>query len=332
MEISCPQTFDIQSVSGFLNVIEHVKNEPSLTINFGDVQYVYPFPTIVLAQALKNLIRTRSEHRKLETIASGMAWNSGAIGYLQHFGFFKHIGFGIGKAVDHSLGGSSYLPLTTIKSSQIMHKGHVMQEEIDIKADRLASVIFPGDKNIGPAIMLSYALREIIRNSFEHGGVDKCIAMGQRWYNGDAEIAIADEGWGVAMSLGRVMKFDSPKDAVQRALLPGISSRSVTGAGDWDNSGFGLYVVSELGRRYGEFSIISSGCLLTADNGLKNISHIQMHGTIVKLKVNTRDADYFPNILKQIVTEGEKISESLEGAVRSASKMSKLPVSKTHNQ
>lgn len=326
--IQCPSTFDIGSVSGFLNVIGQVRTAPSVTIDFGRVNYVYPFPTIVLAQAIKDLVRARGNDRKLETIATGVQWNSGAIGYLQHFGFFKYIGFDVGNGIDHSLGGSKYLPFTTIKSSQIMWKGHVMQKEIDIKADRLASVIFPGESNVGPAMMLSYALREIIRNSFEHGGVDKCIAMGQRWYNGDAEIAIADEGWGIAMSLGRVMKFNTPKEAVQKALLPGISSRSVVGSGEWDNSGFGLYVVSELGRRYGEFSLISSGCLLSANNGTIEVKNIQVHGTIVKLKVNTRDADYFPNILNQIVAEGEALSETIEGAVKSASKMSKIPVAK----
>jgi hypothetical protein len=93
MQISCPQKFDIQSVSGFLNVIEHVKNYPTLTIDFGKVQYVYPFPTIVLAQALKHLIRIRDENKKFETAATGMEWNTGAIGYLQHFGFFKYRGF-----------------------------------------------------------------------------------------------------------------------------------------------------------------------------------------------------------------------------------------------
>ena len=239
---------------------------------------------MVIAQSLRYLVQSRRQ-KKLETIARGLEWNSGAIGYLQHFGFFKYIGFDKGKDVDHSLGGSTYLPFTTIKSSQIMWKGRAMQNEIDLKADRLASVIFPGESNVGPAMMLSYSLREIMRNSFEHAGVDKCVAIGQRWYNGDAEIAIADEGFGVAISLGKVMSLASPEDAVRKALLPGITSGSVSGSGEWDNSGFGLYVVSELGRRFGEFSIVSSGCLLTSQNGTLQAETASVTGTIVKLKV-----------------------------------------------
>lgn len=330
MNISCPSTFDTRSALQFVNLLENIRRSSTsgnLMIDFSNVRYVYPFPTIVIAQALRTIIFTR-EKNKLETAITGIGLGEAAIGYLKYFGFFKYIGFDIGNGVDHSLGGAKYLPITTIKSSQIMWKGHEMQQEIDLKADRLASVIFPGDENVGPAMMLSYSLREIMRNSFEHAGVDKCIAMGQRWYNGDAEIAIADEGCGIALALGKVMRLTSSEDAIRKALLPGITSGSVTGSGKWDNSGFGLYVVSELGKRYGEFSIVSSDCLLTSENGSMRAFNLPVVGTVVKLRVSTRDADYFPNILNQIVAEGEKISASVEGAVHSASKMSKTPVAR----
>ena len=92
---------------------------------------------------------------------------------------------------------------------------------------------------------------------------------------------------------------------------------------EWDNSGFGLYVTSEIVKRFVNFSILSSNKLLLNAGRNNPIKDVPLHGTIVKLKVNTNSGDYFPNILKQTIVEGEKIALNISGSIKTASKMSK---------
>ncbi len=179
--------------------------------------------------------------------------------------------------------------------------------------------------NESAAIMLSYCFREIIRNAFEHAKVEKCSVMAQHWANGFTEIAIADRGIGILDSLGQAYSVSDAPTALNLALQPGVSSAlHMDMDSQWANTGFGLYLVSELGRRYGNFSIISSEYFLSPARA--DISQpIPLKGTLVKLRLNTADADYWPNILESIVKEGEGISSSKSSAVKHVSKIAKLP-------
>ncbi len=328
MQLTCPAKFDNGTASDFASRLLILSAYPEISIDFNPLGFVDPFSSLVLAHGLKQFIYTR--HRNgLVTQYLGIDNPFGVVGYLKHLGFFRFCGIPTGKEVGEAAGNSNYLPFTKIRRDQIMWKGHVMQEEIDIKADRLATVIFPGERNVGPAMMLAYAIREVIRNSFEHGNVAECTVTAQRWVNGDAEIAIADEGIGVYNSLAKTGLYSTPEKAIEACLMPGVSSFSVTGDSEWANSGFGLYVVSELGRRFGAFQIISSGRRISYDGTRQETAQTQVLGTFVKMRVSTADAEFFPNILQQIVAEGEEIAKTLPGSVKTASKMSKTAFSKS---
>lgn len=324
MEFQLPSRFDDDGF-GVISQLHALDTEPTLVLDFRPVEYVFPFPTLAIAIAIRELTEKRNANG-LKTSALGADLNQGAVSYLKYFGFFRALGFPVGNAPNVAPGGSRYLPITIITRQELENSAtsKPYQYEIDKHGDRLAQVIFPGDENAGPAMMLSYCLREIIRNSFEHAGVDKCVVMAQRWYDGDAEITIADRGIGIHNSLRQERNIAAPEDAIRLSLLPGVTSGASRATGsEWDNTGFGLYVTSELGKRYGDFGILSSNQLLTRKDNKESISEVPLAGTIVKLRINTRDGDYFPNILNMIVSEGEKIAGTLEGAVKSASKMSK---------
>lgn len=323
--ISCPNNFFAGTASDFINRLFAYIDQHNICINFATIGFIDPFSSLLVAHGIKQFSNIRLS-KGLNTSYSGFENPFGVIGYLKHLGFFKFCGVNIGKEVDEANGSSNYLPFTRIRRNQIMWKGHVMQKEIDNKAEKLATVIFPGPDNAGPAMMLAYAIREIIRNSFEHGQVNECIATAQRWMSGDAEIAIADEGIGVFNSLSKVGGYPSPEAAIAACLQPGVSSHSVTGDSEWANSGFGLYVVSELGKQFGTFEIVSSKRTIRYSGEERKVFPSAIAGTFVRLRVSTKDADYFPNILHNIVAEGEKLAEALQGTTKSASKMSKTPL------
>lgn len=325
-----PSQLNHSNVLGLLRHIEAIGadriGDAELVIDFTPVSFVEPFPTMMLAHGLRQLLAYRGRLRR-KTTFRGLEVGSGPVGYLKHLGFFRFIGVPAGKHTDEAqFIGSRFLPLTTIKRGQVENKGRVMQASVDLQAERLATVIFPGREGQGPAMMLAYALREIIRNSFEHGKADHCMALAQRWNDGSAEIAIADYGIGIFNSLSPVMGYKTVPEALSAALLPGITSQSVKGTSEWANSGFGLYVVSELGKKFGAFAVVSSGHILYFQGADQRIETIPVIGTVVKLRVDTADAEYFPNILVNIVSEGERQLGAVAGAVKAASKMSKQPV------
>lgn len=326
MEIYCPTKFYPGVAISFIKTLWHHANEPTIFINFSNIGFINPYSALALAHGLKTIIQFRNK-RKLITNFKGTDSNHGVVGYLKHLGFFKHCGLPLGKKVGEARGGTNYLPFTIIKKNQIVLKGHVMQHAIDLKSEHLAKILYPGKAGEGPTMMLAYAIRETIRNCFEHGGVDSCIVTAQRLINGQAEIAIADEGIGIQNSLARSGRHYSADEAIEACLMPGVSSFSITGDTDWANSGFGLYVVSELGRRYGSFDISSAQRSIRLNSMGRHTGPSELSGTLVGLNISMTDADYFPNILRQIVDQGEKIAASVPGARASASKMSKTPIS-----
>lgn len=325
--VGLPYQLNPQELVGFFQRLAKSEVDPrELVLDFSPLGFVEPFATMVLAHGLRQLLAVR-EGLKLNTRVEGLDGKIGAISYLKHLGFFQFIGLKSGKRTDEARPiGERFLPLTTIRRGQIENKGRVMQATLDLQAERLSRIVFPGDEGVGPAMMLAYSLREIMRNAFEHGRVDECMALAQRWSDGTAEIAIADQGIGIPNSLGPILKEPAPEKVLASSLLPGISSQSVKDDSEWENTGFGLYVVSELGKRYGSFALLSAKHMLYYENGAQKISNVEVWGTMVKLRVNTADAEFFPNILQMIVGEGEKAAHALEGAVKSASKMSKQPV------
>jgi len=148
--------------------------------------------------------------------------------------------------------------------------------------------------------------------------------MAQNWWKVNRfEIALVDQGIGVLGSIQRQHHVRIAEKAIKLALMPGASGKEMDhGNNKWGNTGFGLYILSELGKQFGSFSIFSSGVMLQFIK--KKILWTDIHtvaGTGIKLMIdlNKIDAEYFPNIREQIVQKGEKIAREYFGVDRKAS-------------
>lgn len=317
MKILLPRIFDDSGALSFSKQLWSSVKEPDLVLDFSQVKYVFPFGMLLIAQAISLAKLFRQKKLDLNTSAIIPNDYGGATSYLKFFGFFKHIGFNVGNDVNEAPGGSRYLPITVINSHSLDEAGSraVMQDEVVATCDRLASIMFSLDSEASAVDMVSYCLREIMRNAFEHGNVKKCYTVAQRWYDGTVEIAIADRGRGIFDSLKECHNVESAVSAIQLSLRPGISRSAHLGSeqNKWSNSGFGLFVVSQLGARYGSFSIASSRAYVCPSDEIIEVGSIIPPGTVVKLKIKTNDSEYWPNILANIVAEGETIAK-IEGA------------------
>ena len=109
-----------------------------------------------------------------------------------------------------------------------------------------------------------------------------------------------------------------------KAIKPGISSTSnITSADNiYDNSGFGLYVLSEIASSFGTFTIASNTKCLAITSSEKKFSNLGFQGTFLGIELN-KTPKQFSSLLKDIIYAGE-LETKTHGSKVNASKMSKL--------
>lgn len=329
MIIKIPKVLDDVGAITTINEIERNRDCSDMAYQFSEIDFVFPFGTILLAEKIRNISLYRHRKSIPNRILEGNTIKEtsvGAIGYLKFFGFFKYIGTTIGYDYNRQIRKSNYTPIQKItldSLTMVIGKNH-WTESIEDRCEQIASIV---SKDIQTNIQLSYCFREIIRNVFEHSNSDSCTVMAQLYSSTKmVEICIADNGIGIANSLRKIYPQKNKVEILEKALLPGVSSKPTNiEHNKWGNTGFGLYTLSELGKKYGEFSIISNGSYLKFYEHDKKvlIDSVAYNGTVIKLRISLKDVDYFPNILKQIIETGEDLTEVLFGRRIKASGMSK---------
>ena len=166
---------------------------------------------------------------------------------------------------------------------------------------------------------------------------------GQYWPSYSlAEIAIMDEGIGIFESITQNEAHrEYIKDnatALQWALKAGISeafepSKKQKSGDEWANSGFGLYMVSEICRHLnGSFCIISYGNYMLIDNRGVKIGKTSFNGTAIRIRVPSKKISNAQAIISQIASQGEAEARTIKNAFKDASipsrgLMSKLNIS-----
>lgn len=138
------------------------------------------------------------------------------------------------------------------------------------------------------------------------------------------ELAIWDEGIGIKESL-----LDNPVyntvstdlDPIRLALRLGISKAFAPGnnnvsQGIWANSGYGLYMVSELCKELGGSFIILSGrsAVKIAHENKNEIYSTEFDGTAIQIRIRTSRIDNYEEVARRILKRGEeKVRERRDG-------------------
>lgn len=162
----------------------------------------------------------------------------------------------------------------------------------------------------------AYILREIMRNVPEHSE-SKIYYLA--CYKSDNEFAfkVVDKGITIKESLNRNPRFDiyDDKSAVSFAVKPGITrsyKRDPYRDDVWQNSGFGLYMVSSLMKKLGYFELKSgSGKIIVMkdkENDLMSINKII--GTEVLIVIDRRININISETLKELSTKGSELAKN----------------------
>lgn len=265
--------------------------------------------------------------------------------YAAHMGFFQSVYQDYGNKPGEANGSSTYVPITELDVKQLKIESYdnseVVQETIERKAIELSKLLSRRNKKL--RLILSYSIRELMRNIVEHSESKKIWFAGQYWPSKDrVEISILDEWVGVnqALSFNPNLKINNDVDALLLSIEPGISGKAFEYKGRmrkqedsiWRNSGYGLYVTSEICQFGGDFLICSGANAVLFKNNQYDVKNTNFKGTAIRMRLRvSRINKIDDNFIVEIVKKGESIARENSGrSVISASKVSRMPyVSKT---
>jgi hypothetical protein len=321
-----PSNFGRDTLNSFFKNLEENLNAPEILVDCTTLNFSYPSGMLVAGSKIRKWIKHRRENG-LITKKKGSNSDENVHRYLRHLGFFDFIGLGEGNEVGEALGSMTYLPITKIEKPTFDLQTQNVQEwydEIISQTRRFANLLSGTHDYTEENKLYHYALREIVRNVFEHSSTDECYLCGQRWADGRVEVAVIDEGVGISSSLKRSFEIDSEIAALRMAIKPGVSSTSKIAEIDnvYGNSGFGLYVLEQLASSFGWFMLGSGTAKIVSEGKVVNEQQLNFDGTYIGLRLN-RAPSQFSGILDDIIIAGEH-EAAVSGIKATASGMSKL--------
>lgn len=333
MRIYVPNMELVETLEFAKELFDRNPEDEEVVFDFSRMSNFDPLPMLIMGTTIRNY-----RHQ----FPDKSFWIEGTDGksYAGTMGFFKYISesLGIGKMPGEAHGSNNYLPITPIKVDELQQaeiaQGNLMVvgDLIEKESGRLARIVDRGNAELHK--LLTYLIREILRNTPEHAGTNTMWVCGQYWPSYElAEIAIADEGIGIYNSITRNYShreyITDNKKALQWALKAGISeafkpSTKQKSHDEWANSGFGLYMVSSICKKLnGSFCIISYGDYMLIDNHGIKYGETNFQGTAIRIRVPSKRISNAQNIISQIAAQGEMEAKTIRNAFKSASTPSK---------
>lgn len=321
-----PSHFGRDTLDTFFVDLDSMQNEQEVCLDCGWLNYSYPTGMLIAGSKIRVWVKYRKQ-KGLVTRMKGHDSSKNVHGYLRHLGFFQFIGMPEGNSVGQASGSMTYLPITKIVKPIFDSSTQDVQtwyEEIMSQTRRFANLLSGTNSYTEENKLYHYALREIVRNVFEHSEAEECFLCGQRWFDGRVEVAVIDEGVGISSSLQRSFNIDTEMAALRMAIKPGVSSTTKVSKKEniYDNSGFGLFVLEQLVSSFGWFCLGSGTAKLVSQSGSLNEQELNFDGTYIGLRLD-RAPTQFSGILNDIIFSGEQEAKT-SGIAAKASGMSKL--------
>lgn len=308
MNVVIPNILNTLNAVNLVNyLIKHSAKESNFILDFSHVTFVQPFSMVYLASSI-NYIKSNLL-KNIDCINI----DNDSCSYMHHMGFFHTIG--IVSSIEHpAISNSNYIPISKIDYSEAITKialgGMHAGEYVDDIARDLSHVLVQArEGNLYET--LSYSIREVLRNTLEHAYCKNIYYAAQYWPSlNKVEIVVADDGIGLQKSLSYNPYFKelANKTAVKYSLMPGISGKVYEGAKlkdhEWENSGYGLYMVNRLCRNGGQFFICSFEDGIYMEGNKRNYTHTNFKGTALKLVIELSNLQNIRESLMLFQQEG----------------------------
>lgn len=321
----------LKSALKFASTLKTIVPDNEMVFDFSRMSNFDPLPMLVMGATMRSY---RKQFPEIPFSVAGI--NTKGKDYAGTMGFFKYVSefLEIGKRPGEAQGSSNYIPITSIVVDELQkaeyEKGNymVLGDLIEKEAGRLARIVDRGNEELHK--LLTFLIREILRNTPEHAKTNTMWICGQYWRSYElAEIAIVDEGIGIYESITKnAAHREYIKDnaaALQWALKAGISeafrpSLKQKSSDEWANSGFGLYMVSEICRHLnGSFCIISYENYMLIDNHGVTTGGTSFKGTAIRMRVPSKKIASAQKIISEIASRGEAEAKTIRNAFKTAS-------------
>lgn len=329
MDINSPYQLNLPSAINFCNEIEALPKTDEYIFDWGNMKFVEPFGMLLVGAKRRQLMSKYPDAKYYDRDFKGNT-------YAANMGFFKSILQDYGKEPGELDGNLNYIPIKCIEVSEIEKKSYEEREHfvdtVEREALKIAQVLCKKEDEI--LDVLTYSIREIMRNVIEHSQSDKIWYAGQYWPSKDrVEITILDEGIGIQKSLekNKRLKIKSDEDALLLSLEPGISSKTFNkGSNDpYQNSGFGLYMTSSICKEGGDFVIGSCTKALGTNVRGTAFRELKFQGTIIRMRLIVSKIPELKELQAKLIKEGESIArKNSKQSILTASKISRLLITK----
>lgn len=334
MKIDIPKLSTSNAVT-FCITLQNCEKDDTYFFDVSSVNNYEPLPMLLTAAAIRQFCAGRN----LAPWDIQLRYSENShYNYACHMGFFQAAGFVQGKAPGEAPGSASYIPITKLNIGELhracFENGEIIDRDdlIERKSFELAEVLAQG--NVELKKLLQYLIREAIRNVPEHSGTEDVWICGQYWHHKDlAEIAILDEGMGIFESLKSNRSHNAyitnNEEALRWAIKPGVSVAFDPARGQrrddvWANSGYGLYMISEICKATnGWFTFVSGeDCMRIYPNNTA-MYPTQLKGTAVGIRIKPSAVVKYQSIIDSARRSGEATAKTIKNAFKEASVPSK---------
>lgn len=318
-KIIYPSSCNANSVFKFCEEVYNCAGANEVLIDFSSMGRIEPFTMVYIAKIIREF---NKENRDTEVRCGGFHNKD----YAANMAFFRSFGLKHGREPNCVDGNDNFVPFTILRIQTIIDEAteewKIEQDVIEKRAEHLAKILARCESgNLVDA--LTFSIREVMRNVYEHSASKSIEYCAQYWPTYDkVEIAIADTGIGLRSSLSHnpYVQVNSHSDAIQQALMPAISSKNYEGAildtnDPWHNSGFGLYMINRICRLGGSFLICSGDHAVKLDETGKehiNLGH-ECKGTIIRMVLNTARLTSLSSMLHQFKLDGYEVAKEIKG-------------------
>lgn len=302
--ISIPNNLVIDETIAFINSFKELKELREYIFDFKLLVRIDPFSILLLSSELK-IFKQNNPDCKFS------AKNYEHCTYAAHMGFFKSFGLDYGKEPGEAKNNNRYIPLKIYYVDDIKQTARDLMvnpgEVLEDFAKEISSVLTQNNDEKLTEI-LRYCIREIFRNIVEHSHSKQFGFCAQYLPSlKRVSFAVLDRGIGIKNSLMDNPKLILENDlmAIEESIKPGVSGKIYAGQkrkpkGDWANSGYGLYMTSNICKNGGSFLVASgkSGIYLSGAN--KKILDVNIVGTALNLTINLNQSENLKEILKEL--------------------------------
>lgn len=304
-KLTMPKEISLNAVTEFIKKLDASEDMNEVGLDMNSIEFVTPTSMLLCGGKIRRWRLTRQEKGLVTKL--GKPAHSDALMYMRHMGFFDYIQTKTdhGKKMGKARGSASYVPIRQLDRPEFTDRKS-WYESIVSSIRPLANVLAGSFLDSEEHRFYIYTLREIVRNVFEHSESESCFICGQRWADGRVEISLLDEGIGLLNSLSKSHAIDNDNIAIKMAIEPGISSTNKLNDQDnkYDNSGYGLFVLSEVVSAFGEFTIGSNTRRITIKGKQSSTVETNFRGTYVGIKINKAPKD-FTQLLSDVIEYGE---------------------------